>query len=224
MDSIAKFFEEGGMFMYVNLVVSISALAVIFERIYYLFFRISLNAPVFMDQIQKLLRAGRIDNAIRLCLAAKNAPLAKVVKTGLERLGRKDEEIVASVEEQLMSVLPSIGKRIPALWSIANISTLIGLIGTIIGLIRSFASLAFATPEQRATLLSKGISEAMNNTAFGLSIAVACIIAHLFLSASAKKMTSDLESNAFKLENMLIFQKETEAPAGSSTTGQVKGS
>ena len=89
------------------------------------------------------------------------------------------------------------------LWSIANVATLIGLIGTITGLIGAFAAVALASPDQKSALLTKGISEAMNNTAFGLSIAVTCILAHMFLSGTTKKIAEGTEYGAVKIENIL---------------------
>jgi biopolymer transport protein ExbB/TolQ len=93
--------------------------------------------------------------------------------------------------------------RISWLWSLANIATLVGLIGTIVGLIGTFKALGNVPADQKQALLSNGISEAMNNTAFGLTIAVTCIVSHLFLMAYAKRMVEALELNALKLENLL---------------------
>ena len=108
-----------------------------------------------------------------------------------------------ALEEAVLEVTPAIGKRIGALWSLANVATLVGLIGTIIGLIGTFKSLEAASPEMKQVMLSRGISEAMNNTAFGLSIAVTCIVTHLMLSSKSKSMIEDIEYNALRLENLL---------------------
>jgi biopolymer transport protein ExbB len=100
-------------------------------------------------------------------------------------------------------VTPTIKKRIQILWSMANIATLIGLLGTVLGLIRAFGAVAAAKPEEKTNLLSRGISEALNNTAMGLGIAVTCIIGHAILSGFSKKQVSDLEAFSLKLENLL---------------------
>ncbi|MGQ0508088.1 MAG: MotA/TolQ/ExbB proton channel family protein, partial [Myxococcaceae bacterium] len=97
--------------------------------------------------------------------------------------------------------------------SIANIATLIGLIGTIVGLIGTFQSLGNVPADQKQALLSAGISEAMNNTAFGLSIAVTCITCHLILTAYAKRMVEVVELNALKLENLLARRSAGETSA-----------
>jgi biopolymer transport protein ExbB len=103
----------------------------------------------------------------------------------------------------LVDVTPLLKKRVQILWSIANIATLVGLLGTVVGLIRAFGAVSAAKPEERSALLAKGISEALNNTAMGLGIAVTCIIAHAILSSASKKQVSDLEAFALKLENLL---------------------
>jgi biopolymer transport protein ExbB/TolQ len=105
-------------------------------------------------------------------------------------------------------VVPLLEKRIAALWSLANIATLIGLLGTIFGLIRSFRALAAVSPEQKASFLSQGISEAMNNTAVGLTIAIICMVGHLLLSGKSRKMVGDLEVGANAIENFLIISRK----------------
>jgi biopolymer transport protein ExbB len=111
--------------------------------------------------------------------------------------------VARALEESVLEVTPLISKRIAPLWSLANVATLVGLIGTITGLIGTFKSLGAASPEMKQIMLSKGISEAMNNTAFGLTIAVICIVAHLLLSSKAKAMIEEIEYNALRLENLL---------------------
>ena len=203
MHSLAEFFKEGGPFMVVNLVTSAVAIAIIAERIIALAFKLNLNAGPFMEQVQKLVLSGNVDRAVKLCGAAPNAALSKVIRAGLTRANRGEQEVSRALEEAVLEVTPSLGKRIGALWSLANVATLVGLIGTIIGLIGTFKSLEAASPEMKQVMLSRGISEAMNNTAFGLSIAVTCIVAHLMLSSKSKAMIEDIEYNALRLENLL---------------------
>jgi biopolymer transport protein ExbB/TolQ len=203
MQALAEFFQEGGPFMYVNLCTSVGALAVILERAYFFFFRLQVNVPVFLEQIRRLVSANNLDRAIKLTTASKT-PAAKVAKAGLTRFHKGDEAIATAIEETLIEVLPDLKKRISALWSLANIATLLGLIGTIFGLIKTFGSLGTANPADRARMLSDGISEAMNNTALGLSIAVTCMVGHLLLSGLSRKHQNELDGFALKLENFLI--------------------
>jgi biopolymer transport protein ExbB/TolQ len=200
---LAEFFREGGPFMFVNLVVLAVAVAIIIERTISLGFKLNLNARPFMEQVQKLVAAGNVDKAIKLTEAAPNAALAKVIRAGLASANRGPEAVARSVEEEVLEETPTVTRRIASLWSLANVATLVGLIGTITGLIGTFRSLGAATPEMKQMMLSRGISEAMNNTAFGLIIAVLCIVGHLMLSSKAKAMVEELEVNGLKLENML---------------------
>ncbi len=210
VDTVVKFFKDGGPFMFVNLFWFASALSVAVERIYTLMFRYNLNAPPFMEQISKLVQTGNVDRAVKLCSAAPNAPLAKVIRAGLTRANRGEIEVAKAVEEAMVENTPHVTTRIPWLWSLANIATLVGLVGTIFGLIGTFQALGNVPAEQKQTLLSDGISKAMNNTAFALSIAVMCIVFHLILTSYAKNMVESVELNALKLENLLSRRHATD--------------
>jgi biopolymer transport protein ExbB/TolQ len=205
--SLAEFFREGGPFMFVNLIASAVAVAIIVERAVALSAKLNVNARSFMDEVQKLVLAGQNDKALKLCVAAGPRALPRVVKAGLESATRGEAEVSRALEEAVLEVTPDVSKRIASLWSLANIATLLGLIGTIAGLIGTFKSLGAASPEMKQVMLSKGISEAMNNTAFGLGIAVTCIIAHLLLTSKSKTMIEEIEFNALRLENALARQR-----------------
>jgi len=202
MQGFAKFLEDGGTLMYFNLCTSIIVLSMIVDRLIFFLVKSSVNARAFLENIRKLVLANNIDRAIKLC-SATTAPVAQVAKAGLQRMHRGDIAVAQALEECLVDVTPMIKKRIQILWSLANIATLIGLLGTVAGLIRAFGAVSAAKPEERSALLTKGISEALNNTAMGLGIAVLCIIAHAILSSMSKRQNSDLEVFALKLENLL---------------------
>jgi biopolymer transport protein ExbB len=215
MEDLIQFLEEGGTFMYINIVVSVFALATVIDRVVALVVRYNIASKPFMAQITKLVMVGNIERAVKLCDSAPKAALPRVVKAGLVRANRGELAIANGIEETTLEVLPDLQKRIQVLWSMANIATLLGLIGTITGLIRAFGALGAAAPEQRQELLSKGIAEAMNNTAFGLIIAVFCIFFHMLLSSISKRIMNDLELYALKLENLLIARAAGEpAPEG----------
>ena len=202
MQQIALFLEQGGFFMYVNLGSSAIAIALILERTIFFLGKGSVNASAFLEQIRKLVAANNVDRAIKLC-SATEAPVAKVARAGLTRLSKGEAAVTTAIEETLVDVAPDLKKRIPALWSLANIATLIGLLGTITGLIGAFAAVSKAAAADRANILSGRISEAMNNTWLGLAIAVVCMIAHVFLNGASKKQQHELESFSMKLENLL---------------------
>lgn len=212
---LAEFIREGGPFMIVNCVFLSLALASIIERSIMILFRFNINAHAFMAQIQKLVLSNNVDRAIKLCNAAPRAALTRVIKAGLTRSNKGPREVSRSLEEAIMEVSPQVAKRVATLWSLANIATLVGLVGTIVGLIGTFKALGPLPPEQKQIALSKGISEAMNNTAFGLIIAVTCIIAHMVLNTKAKSIVEDVEFHALRLENMLTQRSAGEAaPVG----------
>lgn len=202
MHGFAEFLEKGGTFMYFNLIASGIVLAIIVERAIFFLGKSSVNARAFLEQIRKLVLANNVDRAVKLC-SATSAPVAQVAKAGLQRMHRGEIAIAQSIEETLVDVTPMLKKRIQVLWSLANIATLIGLLGTVTGLIKAFGAVAAAKPEERTAMLSNGISEALNNTAMGLGIAVSCIVAHAIFSAASKKQVSDLEAFSLKLENLL---------------------
>jgi len=203
MEAVYTALVQGAPFSIFNVVVLAIVLAVIAERFVYILTKYRVNSREFMAQIRKLVQAGNIDRAIKLCEAAP-LPLLQVVKAGLTQAQRGDEAVIASMEERWAELAPDLEKRIGALWTLANIATLIGLLGTITGLIHSFGAVAHAAPDQRAQLLSAGISEAMWNTALGLGIAVLCMIFHLYLHSAAKNIKHDMELSTMKLENLLL--------------------
>jgi biopolymer transport protein ExbB/TolQ len=204
MGAIAEAFRTGGMWMYIILAVSIFAIGIVIERFIFLFFKYSINAEAFMAQVQKLVMANNIDRAIKLCNAAPSAALPKVIKAGLTRANKGEVEIQNAIEEATLEVVPKVQKRTASLQALANIATLLGLLGTIIGLIEAFEALEKATPENRQRLLAKGIALAMNTTAFGLIVAIPTLVAHLILSGTTKKILDEIDMYSVKLENLLI--------------------
>lgn len=216
---LAEFFREGGPFMFVNLVFLTIGLATATERVISVIFILNVDSKALMTQVQKLVQSNSIDRAIKLCASAPNAALSRVIRAGLARANRGPREVARALEEAVVEVTPLLTKRIQPLWSLANIATLTGLVGTVVGLIGTFKSLGAASPEMKQLMLSKGISEAMNNTAFALSIAVVCIVCHLVLSTKSKAMVEEIEFQALRLENMLAQRSSGETNPLERTTG-----
>jgi biopolymer transport protein ExbB/TolQ len=204
MGAIAEAFQQGGIWMYIILAVSIVAIGIVIERFIFLFFKYSINAEAFMAQVQKLVIANNIDRAIKLCNAAPSAALPRVIKAGLTRANKGEVEIQNAIEEATLEVVPRVQKRTASLQALANIATLLGLLGTIIGLIEAFEALEKATPENRQKMLARGIALAMNTTAFGLVVAIPTLIAHLVLSGTTKKILDEIDMYSVKLENLLV--------------------
>jgi biopolymer transport protein ExbB/TolQ len=212
VDSIIRFFKEGGPFMYVNVFWMACAIAVVVERVVTLMFRYNLNAGPFMEQITKLVMAGNPDRAVKLCGAAPNASLSRVIRAGLTRANRGEQEVARALEEAILEHTPPIRR--------ASLALVAGQHRHPGGAARHhqrsdhhLQSLGNVPADQKQAILANGISEAMNNTAFGLGIAVSCIIAHLFLTAYAKKMVETVELSALKLENLLSRRAAGETSA-----------
>lgn len=205
-----RFIQHEGIFSLatVNLFFAVTVLAVVIERFIFLLSKGTINAKAFLDQLRKMVQANNIDRAIRMCASSKarNAPLLRVAKAGLVQVHRGEEAVATSVEEALVETTPEIKKRIPSLWSLANIATLIGLLGTVLGLISSFRAVGGIDPAKSKIMLAQGISEALHHTAMGLGIAVVSIIFHLVLSGMAKRAVGELELFSMKLENFLVIQ------------------
>lgn len=205
MHAIWEALVQGAPFSFVNMFVLALVLAIIAERFVYILSKYRVNTTEFMAQIRKLVQAGNIDRAIKLCEAAP-LPLLQVVKSGLTQANRGEEAVIAAMEERMSELMPELEKRVAALWTLANIATLIGLLGTITGLIKAFGAVAHADPSDRSRILSAGISEAMWNTALGLGIAVLCMIFHLIIHGMTKKIKQDMERATMKLENLLLLK------------------
>lgn len=207
MEEIWHALQEGAPFSYINMCVLALSLAVVVDRFVHLATKYRVNSEEFMAQIRKLVQAGNVDRAVKLCEAAP-LPLLEVIRSGLTQMARGEEVVVASMEEKMGEVLPLLERRTPWLWTLANLATLFGLLGTIRGLIRSFTAVGQLTdPAEKSTALSNGISEAMWNTFFGLGIAVTCMSFHLVLNTLSKKQKHNIEHSVMKLENLLTLKR-----------------
>jgi biopolymer transport protein ExbB/TolQ len=202
MDRLGDIFQKGGPFFMINTFFLALVIGLIIERSMYFLGKGHINAGAFLDQIKRLLAANNIDRAKKLC-DATTAPIARVAKAGLGKIHRGEAAVAQAMEETMVDVTPEVKVRIGALWSMANITTLTGLLGTITGLIHTFSAVGGADPAERQKALSDGIAEAMYNTAYGLGIALTCMLAHLLLSTASKRVMADLEGFSLKFENML---------------------
>jgi biopolymer transport protein ExbB/TolQ len=203
-------FKHNPTFMVLNLCASAVVLTIVVERFTFQLTRYRVNSKEFFAQIKKLVTAGNIDRAIKLC-EASDYPILQLVKSGLTHSNKGPDEIDAALSEKLSELKPAAEKRVGALWSMANISTLIGLLGTVSGLIATFSAISAPGLSQadKQRMLSNGIAEAMYNTAFGLSIAVVCMIAHVFLHTRSKNIQHDLESTTERVFNLLTVSGKT---------------
>lgn len=213
LSDMAEFYTQGGGWMHAITFVSVLAIGIMVERCVFLFFKYNLNANQFMAQINKLVMANNIDRAIKLCNAAAPAALPKVIKAGLTRANKGEVEIANAIEEATLEVIPNITKRTPTLQQLANIATLLGLLGTIMGLIGAFDAVGNAPPDQKTAMLTAMISIAMNTTGFGLMVAIPTLGAFIFLNNTVKKIIDEIDQYSVKLQNLLVSRgKGTQSP------------
>jgi biopolymer transport protein ExbB/TolQ len=203
MDFIVDSIHKGGPFMWPILFCAVFALAISFERLYFIMFRANINGTAFMAQVQKLIMANNIDRAIKLCNAEPNASLPRVLKAGLTRANRSEIEIQNAVDEAVLEVFPQLNKRTSYLPMLANVATLTGLLGTIQGLIQAFEAVAHASAETKQTMLAAGISVAMFTTASGLIVAIPILVLHSIVADRTTKIMDDVDQFALKTVNLL---------------------
>lgn len=202
-ETIIRFFQEGGIFMYPIAIVLALGLAVALERWLYLTAARAINRKEW-DSLLPILNGGDYQRAYNMTTQS-NSAVSKILNYGLSRLGTTSrfEDVEAAMEEGLMEITPRLEKRTHYLATFANIATLLGLLGTIIGLIEAFAAVASADPGEKAQLLSSSISVAMNTTAFGLIVAIPLLLIYAVLQSKTTELVDSLEMAAVKFNNMV---------------------
>jgi biopolymer transport protein ExbB len=202
---LADAFHDGDWMMWPILVVLMLIIAISLERAVYL-----RKAVIDKEKLQALLRsqisAGNIQGAIKVC-SGNSTPLTRILQAGLMRANRSDVEIQAAMDEAALRELPEVEKRTGYLAMLSNLATLTGLLGTISGLIKSFAGVAGVDPAQKATMLSKGISEAMHCTAFGLLAGIIGLAAFAWLNGKTQAILDDVAESKKNVANLLMSAK-----------------
>ncbi len=202
---VANFFNQGGIFSYIVLATWILGVVIVVERMKS-FHRWDVDGPSLMDMVKRNVLMNEVQKAIQTCSNSKSL-LAYVLKSGLKRANQNKEQIQDAVESSILEVSPKLEKRMAQLALCSNISTLLGLLGTINGLIHSFKTLASADPSTKAKLLALGVSEAMNTTALGILSAVTLLVAHQILVGKSEKIQSEIDEFASKLVDLLGTKK-----------------
>lgn len=201
---LADGFHEGGWGMWPIFFLSITAIGIIVERFVYLR-RSTIDKGKLVTLIRQQISAGNVQGAVKVC-AGNPTPLTRIVQAGLLRTSRPREEIEAAMDEASLTELPQLEKRTGYLAMIGNLATLAGLLGTITGLIKSFAGVAGVDPSQKATLLAKGISEAMNCTAFGLGTGILALLFFALLNGKTQSIIDDIQEVKSQVVNLLTPQ------------------
>ncbi len=210
--SIVSFFRDGGVFMYPIVIVFAMGAAIAVERWIFLT-KATVSSKSLWKQVTPYLRAGKFSEAVNLTAKSK-AAIATVLGYGLKRSAsaNRRDDVEKAMEESLMEVMPRLEKRTHYLATFANIATLLGLLGTIIGLIRAFTAVSGANPAEKADLLSASISVAMNTTAFGLMVAIPLLLVHTLLQTKTTELVDSLEMASVKFLNT-VFDARSSQPA-----------
>jgi biopolymer transport protein ExbB/TolQ len=208
VQNIAAQFNAGGTFMWVILIVFAIALAVVIERVIYYFFFCYANAPRLVQSISRFINDNKSTEALTL-LKKRSSPLYKLLRIAVERYyaGAPIAQIEEGIEEASIKEIPKITGKISYLSLFANIATLVGLLGTIAGLQQSFSSLASAEAAQKAAMLAAGIAQAMNTTAFGLIVAVPCMILFTLLSNKQQSLINDIDDAVVRVVNSMKTER-----------------
>jgi biopolymer transport protein ExbB len=213
MYSFVRFFSTGGLFMYPILIVFAIGVAIAIERYVTLTLIRSKNQTVW-ETIQPLLTRGDFDKA-REMTNKDPSTIAQVLSMGLARQGavRRRDDIEIAMEESMMEIVPQLEKRTPYVALGANVATLLGLLGTIMGLIQAFTAVANANPAEKADLLSASISVAMNTTAFGLMVAIPLLVTHTVLTSKTGQIVDSLEMATVKVLNVITTSAKRQVEA-----------
>ena len=203
VDSIVAFFQKGGMFMYPILFVFATGMAIAIERWIQLGRVRSVNRKMW-NVLQPILAKGEFDKARQMVNKDKST-ISQMLAMGLARQGavRRRDDIEIAMEESIMEIIPQLEKRTPYVALLSNIATLLGLLGTIMGLIQAFTAVANANPAEKADLLSASISVAMNTTAFGLMSAIPLLLFHAKLTSTTGQIIDGLEMASLKALNTI---------------------
>jgi biopolymer transport protein ExbB len=202
-NTVVKFFVDCGPFLYPSLTMAALGVAIAIERFMFLRKARNENRKVW-EQVLPMLQAGKFKDVHHITSNSDSA-IGKIISNGLTRMqsARRREDIDNAMEEGMMEIVPRLEKRTPYIATFANTITLVGLLGTIIGLIKGFTAVAAVNPAEKASMLSASISIAMNNTAFALMVAIPFLLIHAFLQARSSEIVDSLEAAKITFLNLV---------------------
>jgi biopolymer transport protein ExbB/TolQ len=208
---IVRFFQGGGDFMYPIAIVFVVGLSIAIERYIYLTHTAVKNRSLW-NEVVPMLAQGNFRQVVQVTSKSDSA-IGHILNYGLARIqsARRRDDIEKAMEESLMEVVPRLEKRTHYLATFANLATLLGLLGTVMGLIHAFAAVATINPAEKANLLSASISVAMNCTAFGLMTAVPLLFVHAFLQTKTTELIDSLEMASVKFLNAITERQPAQA-------------
>ncbi len=199
---LMEHFQEGGWGMWPIVVLFVMTVYIWIDRQMYIS-----KSKVDVDKLMSLLKSqivsGNIQGAINTCQASP-APVTKIIAAGLRRAGGSDEDVQQGMDEEALRELPKLEQKTGYLAMLGNLATLAGLLGTITGLIKAFAGVAGVDPSMKATMLSKGISEAMNCTAFGLFTGILGLATYAWLNGMTQHVMDGINQATVETLNLVV--------------------
>ena len=205
---IAEHYRAGGFWMYPISAFQLFSLAIIIERVYVLFFKVRLHKDNLLSGLRDQLLKGDLAGAVRYVSEQPQNPLTRILKAGLLHVPHGEEEVQAAMDEAAFHEMPYLEKRTGYLAMISNGATLAGLLGTILGMIKVFAAVAQVSAADKSILLSSGIAEAMNCTAYGLITAIPPLVVYAFLQARMQDISDDISACVASTVNFVIRNKD----------------
>ena len=206
--TLAKHYHDGAWMMHPIAVSLFFAIGLVIDRIIVLYFRASTDKEAFLKDLKKHIYAGDLDKAISFTAAQRKTPLTSVIKAGLINVPKGEADVQAAMDEATLRESPRIEKRTGYLAMIGNAGMLCGLLGTVSGLITCFEAVAHVNPADKATILSLGISEAMNCTAFGLGVAIPSLVLYSVLQGRTQSMMDDINEASVSVLNLIVANKD----------------
>jgi biopolymer transport protein ExbB/TolQ len=206
--AIVKHYHEGGPMMHFIFVALVVVVGLVIDRTIALYFQAAVNKEAFLKGLKEHIYRGDLDRAISYCASQKKTPLVSVIKAGLINVPKGEADVQAAMDEATLRESPRIEKRTGYLAMLGNVATLLGLLGTIVGLISAFGAVADAPPAEKARILASSISEAMNCTAFGLLTAIPALVAYSVLQGRSQHMLDDINESSVAVLNLIVANKD----------------
>jgi biopolymer transport protein ExbB/TolQ len=212
LSTVASFFKDGGPFMFIILGVAVVILAIVLERLVVVGSAAAINGRKMMNDILRCLAKGDVAGA-RNVSNASGAPVARVAQAILQARANDEARLMNAADAAAAAVLPPLTRRLTMLNVLANVATLLGLLGTIFGLILAFSAVGAADPAQRATFLAAGISQALNTTALGLIVAVPALLLHAWFVGLVEGVADQVDEMSLRVSQEMARASGQAGPA-----------
>ncbi len=207
LKEISDMFHKGGWGMWPILVILVIQIAIVVERAVYLY-KSSVDKDKLLALLKSQVMSGNVQGAIKVC-SGNPTPMTRIVQAGLMKFNKSDHEVQAAMDEAALRELPRINKRTPYLAMTANLATLMGLMGTLWGMIKSFGAAAGADASRKAALLAEGISEALNCTFFGITTAIIGLMGFALLQGKTQAVTDDINEVTVQVVNLVTNHRQS---------------